>query len=175
MTVEFFPNFLPDLVLLFFSVRVSSRRFRLICSCFASRFTSFVLELNTLYNLLLRNVTTASCNFGFPAFLNDQALTGFDLLVLIVDNHSFELVYLECFHEHFLLFLKLKLLLRSRWILFLSFVSRNRTHIHLLRGIENRNPNRILGRICPVNSMLCVSADINVISRVHIDASMLEG
>jgi hypothetical protein len=43
--------------------------------------------------------------------LNDQTLTGFDWLILVVDNHAFELVELECFHEHLLLLLELKLFL----------------------------------------------------------------
>ena len=82
----------------------------MISAILAGRLTSFVWMRNALLSLLLRK-TTARKSLPLCSLLNDQTLTSFNWLALVVDDHAFELVKLESFHKHFLLLLELKLLL----------------------------------------------------------------
>jgi hypothetical protein len=174
MAVECLQNINPDLVFHGFSVHVGTRWFGLISAVFACRLTSFDGMGNALLGLLLLRKTTAWKSLPFATLLYDQTLSGFYWLVLVVNNHPFELVKLECFHEDFLLLLELELLLRIWIYKRVTCVSWHISRVGLVGRVENREPNCILCWRGPFNSMLRVSTDVKMVTRVHVDASIFE-
>ncbi len=70
--------------------------------------------------------------------------------------------------------MELKLLLRVWIYKGVSCVSWNIVQISLDRRVEHRKPYCILSRGCPDDPVFLVSADVDVISRVQLDASIFE-
>ena len=174
MTVECFQNINPDLIFHRFGVHVGRRWFGLLSAIFACWLTSFYRMGNALLGMLFLRKTPAWKSLPFATLLYDQTLSGFYWLVLVVDNHPFELVKLECFHKDLLLLLELKLLL-GIWInKRVSCISWHISRVGLVGGVENRKPNCILCWRGPFNSVLRVSTDVKMVARVHVDASIFK-
>ena len=112
MAVECFQYIHLNLVFQSFGVHVRFGGFRLFSTVFARRLTPLYWVRSTLLSLMLTRETSARKSLTFASFLYDETLPSLSWLVLVIDNHLFELVKLECFHKDFLLLLELKLLLR---------------------------------------------------------------
>lgn len=174
MTVKCFQDIYLNLVFQSFCVHVRSWRFRLFFTIFASWLAPFVWMRNALLGLLFLWKTSAWKRLTFASFMYDQTLPSFYWLVLVVYNHLFELVKLKCFHEDFLLLLKLELFLRiwiRKWI---SYVSWHIIQSSMVGRVEDGQPNCILWGCCPLDSVLLVSAYVDMITWIHVDASIFK-
>ena len=116
------------------------------------------------------------CLLSLTALLNNDTLTIFVWLILVVDYHLLKLIQLKSFHKYLLLLLKLKLFLGVRILQGgFSHVSGYVIQILLPGGrVINCEPNRTLARSRPFHSVSLMSTDIDRIAWVHFDSSAIE-